>query len=214
MKKFIAIAAILAVVSGFTACQAPALPSKDKVVVTNPPKVSTETPTDNTGGTGKQPQKPEENKTPITPPAADLPSKGSDVSAVYVGQIDGNSIEVKIDGKRVALFFSSSVKASFDTSLFKSGSTVRVTYSKNDKGQLVLTSIKSAMYGIAVSGVYVGQMDNNSLEVKINGKPIAFYLSDKFKQSFKPGEFKTGENVKVYYYKNSKGQIVLTGLGK
>ncbi len=212
MKNFIAIGVILAVLIGFTACKTSINLLKDKVVVTESPQNSADAPKENSSGTNIQLDKPQESKTASAITEANLPLKDNDITAVYAGQIDGNSIEVKIDGKNAALFFSSSVKSSFDTSLFKSGSTVQVTYNKNEMGQLILTSIKSATYGISVPGVYVGQIDNNSIEVKINGKPTAFYLSDKFVQSFKPDEFKAGADIRVFYYKNSKGQVVLTGL--
>jgi hypothetical protein len=213
MKKVITATIILTLITVFTACKAPVNQSKDKVVVTEPAKTPSDTPKDKPDDTIKQPEKPQETKTPDKPSASE-PSKATDASAVYIGQIDSNSIEVKINGVTTALFFSNSVKNSFDSNLFKRDSQVLVTYSKNEKGQNILTSIKNSTYGISVSGVYVGQIDNNSIEVKINGKAEAFYLSDKLHQSFKPGEFKNGVNVRLYYYKNSKGQTVLTGIEK
>lgn len=142
MKKLIIISIVLVFITVFTACKTSTTPSKDKV--SEPPKTTTEIPKDSNGNTDKQTEKPVDDKTPNnTPQAIAIPTKATDISAVYVGQIDGNSIEVRINGVEAALFFSNSVKDTFDSSLFKKDSKVQVTYSKNDKGQYILTNIKN-----------------------------------------------------------------------
>lgn len=135
-------------------------------------------------------------------------------SGYYVGQIDNNSIEVKINNKPTALYFSDTVKKSFNGKNFKKDGKVDVTYYKNDKGQLILTSIKNASTSAATYGIYVGRIDNNSVEVTINKKPTALFLSDNVKKNFKLNSFKKGTKVQIFYYKNTKGQLVLNRIYK
>jgi hypothetical protein len=135
-------------------------------------------------------------------------------SGYYVGQIDNNSIEVEINNKPTALYFSDSVKKSFNTKNFKKGTRVDVTYYKNDKGQLILTGIKNASTSIMAYGIYVGRIDNNSVEITISNKPTALFLSDNVKKNFKLDSFKKGNKVQIFYYRNTKGQLVLNRIYK
>lgn len=142
-----------------------------------------------------------------------IPTETS-ASGYYVGQIDNNSIEVKINNKPTAMYFSDSVKKSFNNKNFKKGGKVDVTYYKNDKGQLILTSIKNASTSSVAYGVYVGRIDNNSVEVTIKNKPTALFLSDNVKKNFNLTSFKKGNEVQIFYYKNTKGQLVLNRIYK
>jgi hypothetical protein len=147
-------------------------------------------------------------------------TKETTIDGIYAGQIDSNSIEVTINNRETALFFSEEVKKNFNPNGIKKGAKVKVTYYKNDKGQLILTGIKSypansevkGEKGTTASGIYIGQMDNNSIEVKINSKETALYFSETVKKSFNPKDFKTGVKVQVTYHKNDKGQLIVTSI--
>lgn len=67
-------------------------------------------------------------------------------SGRYVGQIDSNSIEVKISGAPDAIAakafrLSDGVKAKFDSYGLKSGDVIRFTYQTNEHGQGIITEI-------------------------------------------------------------------------
>lgn len=155
-----------------------------------------------------------------TQAAAKEQEKPVTAAASYEGQIDSNSIEVKIDNKPVALFFSESVKASFKPGSFTKGAKVEVTYYKNDKGQLILTSVKNLSASaapkistdITATGVYVGQMDSNSIEIKINNKAEALFFSEEVKKTFGTLKLKSGSKVRITYLKNDKGQLILKSI--
>lgn len=132
MKKFIiASLSVLILIAGLTAYKVVNNSAeKQKVVVSEPPKTQPATAaadtTKNNENINKEEEKPKETT----------------ASGVYVGQIDGNSIEVKVDGNPIALYFSDEVKESFNSKAYKEGSKVEITYYKNDKGQTILTNIK------------------------------------------------------------------------
>lgn len=64
----------------------------------------------------------------------------------------------------------------------------------------------------AVEGLYVGQIDNNSVEISVKGKPMAFYLSDVVKFAYNFSSIKKNTAVKIKYFKNDKEQNILTSV--
>lgn len=69
------------------------------------------------------------------------------------------------------------------------------------------------------TGTYVGQIDNNSIEIKISGVPEekaakVFRLEDKVKDNFQHFELETDDQVLFSYFENNDGQLVLTSIEK
>jgi hypothetical protein len=69
------------------------------------------------------------------------------------------------------------------------------------------------------SGRYVGQIDNNSIEIKISGVPDtiaakAFRLSEEVKVKFNNYGLKTGDQIRFTYSLNEHGQGVITEITK
>lgn len=69
------------------------------------------------------------------------------------------------------------------------------------------------------SGSYVGLIDNHSIEIEISGVPKeqaarAFELSDKVKDKFESIGLETGDQVRISYYRNEYGQLVLESIEK
>lgn len=69
------------------------------------------------------------------------------------------------------------------------------------------------------TGTYVGQIDGNSIEIKISGVPDglsnkAFRLSDEVKAKFDSLKLKTGDQVFFNYSINKDNQNVMVELGK
>jgi len=110
----------------------------------------------------------------------------------YNGQIDANSIEVNISKVPEEIIpqvykLSESLKATFDTFKLNSGDTVKLNYKLNEAGQKVIVELKILNRSSQNSqppstpnnptqtkidtGRYVGQIDNNSIEILISGVP-------------------------------------------
>ena len=69
------------------------------------------------------------------------------------------------------------------------------------------------------SGRYVGQADNNFIEVQISGVPDTkdfkvFMLSKELKKTFEALKLETGENIKFQYYVNDNNQNVIVSIEK
>lgn len=65
-----------------------------------------------------------------------------------------------------------------------------------------------------VKGEYVGQIDSNSIEVKINGEATALYFSPEIFDTFGSKKLKSKDNVTMSFYKNENGQNILTAIEK
>lgn len=63
-------------------------------------------------------------------------------------------------------------------------------------------------------GIYVGQIDNNSIEVNIHGSAMVFRFSEKAKISFSGLKLSLGDRIFVRYHINEDGQFVLTNISK
>lgn len=142
--------------------------------------------------------------------------------ATYVGQIDNNFIEMVVDpvfgfpegGQPYAFKLSDTVKKYFasgqDSKDLKENDIVRFDCKKTEDGQWEVTEIfnttaKKVIYG-PEKGEYVGQIDANSVEIKINNQPRAFRLSPNIRLQIENSEPKTGQQVVIKYIKPAVGQ--------
>jgi hypothetical protein len=65
-----------------------------------------------------------------------------------------------------------------------------------------------------VKGEYVGQIDGNSIEVKINGEATALYFSPEISDTFSSKKLKSKDKVTLSFYKNKNGQNILSAIDK
>lgn len=149
--------------------------------------------------------------------------KYDEIYAVYIGQVDNNSIELIVDpafgfpesGEPYTFRLADNVKK-----YFQSGSTEQKDFHENDivrfdcflteDGQWEITEFenttaKKQVYG-PETGEYVGQIDSNSVEIEIEGQPRAFRLSPEVKLQLETSEPKAGQQVEVKYIRPSVGQ--------
>ncbi|NMB35818.1 MAG: protease complex subunit PrcB family protein [Firmicutes bacterium] len=63
---------------------------------------------------------------------------------------------------------------------------------------------------IKKEGVYIGQIDNNFIEMEIDGQAQSFMLGSEAVQLLE--EIRTGDEVLVSYYKNDVGQLIIVVL--
>ncbi|MDR3289068.1 MAG: hypothetical protein LBT22_06530 [Peptococcaceae bacterium] len=64
------------------------------------------------------------------------------------------------------------------------------------------------------SGVYVGQLDSNSIEIEVNGQSQVFRLNSELKENFEQLAIEEGETVKFRYEINQNGQSVIREIEK
>ncbi|KDR96338.1 PrcB C-terminal [Peptoclostridium litorale DSM 5388] len=62
------------------------------------------------------------------------------------------------------------------------------------------------------AGVLTGQIDNNSIEIKVDGEFNAFRLDEKTRERL--DSIEDGSNVSIVYYENEYGQLMLMELEK
>lgn len=146
----------------------------------------------------------------------------------YIGQIDSNSIEIKISGipdefATKVFRFSEKVKNEFNNLDLKAEDVVKIKYVINENKQNILEDIEKIGNSSnntdtsntqTDTGRYVGQIDSNSIEIKISGVPDelaarAFRLSDKAKSEFDSLNLKENDVVKVSYTINEYNQNII-----
>lgn len=154
-----------------------------------------------------------------------ISEKYIDLQGIYIGLADNNFIEIKLD-KNIDLpgdtqpvvfkltdsiigYFS---KDSTEYKDFKENDSVRFDCTKNKEGQWEINKIEKISDGSkedSITGEYVGQIDGNSVEIKIEGTPGTFRLDDNLKAFFETNEIEEGTKVAVKY-KQEAGMRILT----
>jgi len=64
------------------------------------------------------------------------------------------------------------------------------------------------------AGTYVGQIDANSIEIKINGEAKAFQLSERLKENFEQIGLKTDDRVVFSYIPRANEQMMIIDIKK
>ena len=129
------------------------------------------------------------------------------IEGVYQGQIDNNSIEVKI-GDSYMVFRNPEI-----TSLIaglKKDDSVIIIYKTSTEGQHIIESINLANGEIQIiEGVYQGQIDNNSIEVKIGDSYMVFRNSEMSKFIT---DYKKDDLIIITYSTSQEGQYMLLNI--
>jgi len=128
----------------------------------------------------------------------------------YEGLIDNTSIETNLDGE--PRFFRNDKMASMVDGL-NEGIMVKIVYSTNDEGQLILESIEAAgeeSEVITASGIYQGLIDGNSIEVLVGDVYMA--LRNEEVESMTEGLDRDDE-VEITYSISPQGQFLLESIG-
>ncbi len=145
---------------------------------------------------------------PISPDAIPEIQEGA---GVYQGLQDSNSLEILVEGQPKALRFLEHHSA-FDE-LLNFGDNVVFKYYQNEHGQKILVDIDTAERAGMIrgaEGVFEGQMDSHTVEITINGEPMAFT----FAEQVLIGQFDTGNRVILDYYEAANGRLVITRMEK
>lgn len=150
-----------------------------------------------------------------------LQSKLKAVTGTYSGKIDNNTIEVKVNGKPVSLVASSIILGDKALDGITAGDEVELLYFINGNKQNVLLYINETKPStpakqvvITAKGVYQGQVDGSSIEVKVNDQLLVLRLEGEMLKTFNSKMFAKGTHVEFSYYKNSYGQLILQHIEK
>ena len=95
---------------------------------------------------------------------------------------------------------SSSAEASYSTAMSRDENSKTESQDKNpaDKGR------------IETEGMYVGEIDNSSIEITVNGVPMAFRYDDALRPVI--DKLNKDDAVKISYYKNEYNQLILVNI--
>ncbi|MBE4908426.1 hypothetical protein IMZ08_10195 [Bacillus luteolus] len=156
-------------------------------------------------------KKEEETKKP------DSKEKVIRVEAAYVGQVDGNSIQVNTEFESLTLQISETVNVNWSN--LPKNQHVIIEYVKNSKGQHVLQHIEVVGGGskeetkadtIREEAAYVGQVDANSIQVNTEFQQLTLQIGEIKNVDW--SSFDKNQRVIVEYYKNKDGQYILTNI--
>ena len=132
------------------------------------------------------------------------------VEGIFQGQIDNNSIEIKIDDSFMVL--RNPDITSMITS-FQKDDLVLITYRVAENGQNIMECIKKSLMEKdepqTVIAVYQGQIDNNSIEVKIKETFMVFRNTEMTKLV---ADYKKDSIVKITYSVADNGQFILMNI--
>jgi len=147
----------------------------------------------------------------------EYPERLSGINGVYVGLADNNFVEISVDknagfpqnSKTVVFKLSDEAKKMLEQGTpeyqeFKENDPVSFDCVRTKDGQWEITKMVNLSGFIQqeeASGEYVGQIDANSVEIKIQGVPRAFRLSDPLRTYFENNEVESGSAVNIKYVK-------------
>ncbi|WP_432663578.1 hypothetical protein R9X47_23735 [Wukongibacter baidiensis] len=134
-------------------------------------------------------------------------------TGIYTGQVDNNFIEIKVDNGPMVLMLTEEVRKSMEE--INEGDEIDFVYYKNEDDQYILVSIIKKDIDEEViktsTGVYVGQLDNFSIEIEIDDASKVF-INYEMNKLLKGVE--QGDKVEVKYTENEQGQLDLKSLRK
>jgi hypothetical protein len=138
-----------------------------------------------------------------------------EINAIYTGLADSNSIEVRTsdEGEVIVFRLSDGLKDSISGYNLDSGSSVKVTYFIDENGVRTASSITVSSDSSSVTVTFIGQIDQNSIEVKYSdGSFAAFRFSDEVKEGFEDYDLNEGDEITVEYYTDENGSYIITGI--
>lgn len=144
-------------------------------------------------------------------------SGNQEITVEYVGIIDANSIEVYVfaDGTLQAVRLSEESKVLLEQKNLQAGDIVKAIYRYSDNDLVVIESIEDIESELSVlKGVYLGQIDSNSIEIKNPETGIigAYHLSNKIKNSFDDLELSLGDKITIRWMENDKETKIITDI--
>lgn len=130
----------------------------------------------------------------------------------FNGQIDSNFIEISVNCSPVAYMLPEDLSWVL-AEMLNSGDEVVFTYFKNDHGQRVILELNTkerAAMSRDVKGVFLGQIDSNSVEIEVDGETSAYVVAEQIPLR----NFNEGDEIKFDYYEDQHGRLVINRMGK
>lgn len=160
---------------------------------------------DNSGVINK---KTDENNKKTNPPKTDIDQNLYHVTGEYIGQIDNHSVEIQFNNKSYTLEIGEVLDV-FNYIQLNEGDTVDIAYQENEHGQYIIKDIKKIedTSSDEVEGIYIGQIDPQSIEIKVNGVSKVFQIL-KVEEQFKELNLHEGEII-LFSYTKDKNQVLI-----
>ncbi len=95
---------------------------------------------------------------------------------ILSGQIDSQSVEIEVDGRLEVFVLAEGVGLTG----ISDGSKVHFTYTESEDRPVLhsIESLETEIKPIQGEGIYTGQIDSNSVEIEVDGRPMAFALDE------------------------------------
>ncbi len=132
-------------------------------------------------------------------------------TGIYIGKIDDDTIKIKMQDETVPFMVTDETKKEIEE--LKENEKIDFVYYKGSDGRFVLAGITQKEVPEEVSkvdkGIYIGQLDNFSIEVQVDETPKVFisYEMDKILQGIEEGD-----EVEIKYTENEHGQLNIESL--
>jgi len=160
---------------------------------------------------------------PDSSPGVEKPDSIQEVTGIYVGRIDNHSVEIIVNGEEQAFRLSDELRATFDDLGLEEGQQVKITYYQNEHRQLILEELVPAEdanpapavgspRSLTGKGEYVGKIDNNSIEIRVEGRAQAFWVAEELKNSPVYAALTEGSDIEFTYYLGEYQRAVITDI--
>ncbi len=143
---------------------------------------------------------------------------------IYVGQIDNNFIEIVVERKPEQFVINKNIKEYFDINSDKykklnKNDKVYFSYQEDEStGHLIILDIYKDKNvdkeNNSIEGKYIGQIDNNSVEIEVNNEIGAYRLSDRAKMTLQDEDIDKGDIIYFNYEKNEYNQFIILDIIK
>ena len=124
---------------------------------------------------------------------------------IYIGQIDTQSVEIEMAGEPRYFALGDGI----DLSGIPDGSEVAITYIEDEERPLLQSIEALGVEEEEVSqeeGIYVGQIDMNSVEIEVDGEPAAYAIGE----GLSVGDIEDGSKIKFTYSEDEARPILKT----
>lgn len=142
------------------------------------------------------------------------PSESNEIETKgkYIGLIDNNSVEIEVDGEPMAFRLSEDIKEELANTSGNENTEVNIKYEVTDENQKLLTSLDFVKE--VIKGKYIGQIDNNSVEIEVDGEIGAYRLSEDVKTYMENNQIEDGSTIEFTTIVNEYDQLVITSIKK
>jgi hypothetical protein len=127
---------------------------------------------------------------------------------IFNGQADSHTVEIRVGQTDQSFTFVEGVTVNN----LQTGDVILFDYKEDENGRLVILRLEKVREAkkddpnvLSAAGIFTGRIDSHSVEIKVNGEPRAFGLSD----ALRDAEFAAGP-ISFKYYVDKNGRSIIT----